>query len=163
MRHQTRSLRPSFHANLANLTRIPPDPNPFFAPFALPFSRVINQVNGGDVSFFSLVSTGAQYFISDVEGYNLKAKGLMCNGDTKYQCFIRLTEGTYVLRLGGGSTTYHHALTSCLQHPYTHVHVSMLVPCRSGKCSHFLSPVSPPHPTNDNNRSLWSGNDGSLR
>ena len=121
-------------------------------------------MNGGDISFFSLVNTGAQYFISDVEGYNLKAKGLMCNGDSKYECFIRLTEGTYVLRLGGGRTCRLTQTNSCsLDHTpflsspcttrfavyhYTHVRAPMLVPCSNAVLSHNPFPSPHAHSTN---------------
>ena len=61
-----------------------------------------DQLAGSDLTFFSLVVRGAPYYISDVKGSKLVAKGLICNDDRNYECFIRIPEGVYTLRMGGG-------------------------------------------------------------
>ena len=46
--------------------------------------------------------TGAPYYISDYEGRSLTAAGRVCDGITTFECYQTLTDGVYILRLGGG-------------------------------------------------------------
>lgn len=47
--------------------------------------------------------SGAPYYISDYEGRELVMSGKVCHGVTKYECYQTMTDGTYILRLGGGA------------------------------------------------------------
>ena len=44
----------------------------------------------------------APYYISDYEGRVVYALGKVCQGKEFYQCYQTLTDGMYLLRLGGG-------------------------------------------------------------
>lgn len=56
----------------------------------------------GDDAFWPLWVTGAPYYISDSEGKLIYASGKMCYGVAFYECYQRLPDGQYLLRLGGG-------------------------------------------------------------
>lgn len=56
----------------------------------------------GVSAFWPLVVTGAPYYISDYEGRSLTAAGRVCDGITTFECYQTLTDGVYILRLGGG-------------------------------------------------------------
>jgi hypothetical protein len=56
----------------------------------------------GDVAFWPLVVTGAPYYISDYEGRLVYAMGKVCEGSLTYECYQRVSNGIYTLRLGGG-------------------------------------------------------------
>ena len=58
----------------------------------------------GDQSFFSLIAEGAPYYISDQQGRQLYSVGKACDTGSlnRYECFIRLPDGLYTLRMGGG-------------------------------------------------------------
>jgi len=48
------------------------------------------------------VVTGAPYYISDGEGREVASSGKVCEGVTTYECYQRVPNGVYILRLGGG-------------------------------------------------------------
>lgn len=56
----------------------------------------------GDSAFWPLVVTGAPYYISDFQGRMVYATGKVCHGVTTYECYQRINDGLYILRLGGG-------------------------------------------------------------
>jgi hypothetical protein len=56
----------------------------------------------GNSAFWPLVVTGAPYYISDQTGRSLIAAGSVCEGVTTYECYQTITNGIYILRLGGG-------------------------------------------------------------
>jgi hypothetical protein len=56
----------------------------------------------GNSAFWPLVVTGAPYYISDYQGRELAASGKVCVGAETTQCYQTLTDGIYILRLGGG-------------------------------------------------------------
>jgi len=59
------------------------------------------QTNAG-TSFWPLTVWNAPFYISDLEGRNLISLGNTCEGVNKYQCYQRIADGYYVMRLGGG-------------------------------------------------------------
>eukprot|EP01038_Epipyxis_sp_PR26KG_P013167 gene13167-17641_t len=56
----------------------------------------------GNAGFWPLVVTGAPYYISDIYGRKLYFMGKVCEGVYTYECYQRLTNGLYILRVGGG-------------------------------------------------------------
>lgn len=59
------------------------------------------QVIGGD-SFWPLDAWNAPWHISTYEGRDLISMGNICEGVNHYQCYQRIRDGYYILRLGGG-------------------------------------------------------------
>jgi hypothetical protein len=59
------------------------------------------QVVGGD-SFWPLDAWNAPWYISTYEAYDLISIGNVCDGIDHYQCYQRVRDGYYILRLGGG-------------------------------------------------------------
>ncbi len=53
-------------------------------------------------SFWPLIATNAPYYISDIEGRRVVATGKVCESINTYECYQRLSDGVYILRLGGG-------------------------------------------------------------
>jgi hypothetical protein len=54
------------------------------------------------LSLWPLRVYGAPYYISDNEGRLAYYRGLVCDNVEEYECYIRMVEGTYILRLGEG-------------------------------------------------------------
>lgn len=59
------------------------------------------QVIGGD-SFWPLDAWNAPWYISTYQGRDLISMGNICEGVNHYQCYQRIRDGFYILRLGGG-------------------------------------------------------------
>ena len=59
------------------------------------------QNPGGD-SFWPLDAWNAPFYISDYEGRAIVAMGNTCDNVNHYQCYERVKDGFYTLRLGGG-------------------------------------------------------------
>jgi hypothetical protein len=59
------------------------------------------QVVGGD-SFWPLDAWNAPWYISTYDGYDLISMGKVCENVNQYQCYQRVRDGYYILRLGGG-------------------------------------------------------------
>ena len=51
--------------------------------------------------WFAADGTGTVYYVSDVDGQRLVARGTMCAGPASFQCWQPLKDGTYVIRIGG--------------------------------------------------------------
>lgn len=56
----------------------------------------------GNSAFWPLDVVGAPYYISDYAATNVVSSGKVCDGITFYECYQTLTDGVYILRLGGG-------------------------------------------------------------
>jgi hypothetical protein len=58
----------------------------------------------GNSAFWPLKVTGAPYYISDSQGRQLASSGKVCGKDLTHpsECYQTLTDGIYILRLGGG-------------------------------------------------------------
>eukprot|EP01032_Pedospumella_encystans_P015428 gene15428-17646_t len=56
----------------------------------------------GNSAFWPLIVTGAPYYISDYEGRNLTSAGSVCDGIITSMCYQTMSDGLYILRLGGG-------------------------------------------------------------
>lgn len=56
----------------------------------------------GNSAFWPLVAAGAPYYISDIEGRKVVSAGKVCDDVIVYECYQRLIDGVYILRLGGG-------------------------------------------------------------
>ena len=88
--------------NLISLDR------PCFRCIALSTSSWLDQQTPGGDSFWPLDAWNAPFYISDLEGSAIVSMGNICvNEDTgapvdHYQCYQRIKDGFYLLRLGGG-------------------------------------------------------------
>lgn len=60
------------------------------------------QIEEKTRSFWPLDAVNAPYYVSDYEGRTVYAMGNICDGVNTYQCYQRLEDGYYILRLGGG-------------------------------------------------------------
>lgn len=100
------TLEFTFHSaeNLVNMDMVYPDQNTGKCYRCTTIStRNWNDLNTlTATSFWPLVATNAPYYISDIEGRRIVATGKVCENIRTYECYQRLSDGVYILRLGGG-------------------------------------------------------------
>ena len=100
------TLEFTFHSaeNLVNMDIVYPDQNTGECFRCTTIStRNWNDLNTlTATSFWPLIATNAPYYISDIEGRRVVATGKVCESINTYECYQRLSDGVYILRLGGG-------------------------------------------------------------